>query len=65
MATTDLMIELWQRTSAHGPLYRGLVRRGDQYLYKGDWLPQKLSAIRDAEDAAHKISRQRKPRVLH
>ena len=48
-----------------GYQYRGLVRRGTDYIYSGHWMPTQIMAARDAQLAAGSISERERISVKH
>jgi hypothetical protein len=61
----EVHCEVWMRLRKGDPEFRGMVRIGSRYLYRGDWLNNKQSAAADAETEAQKIHRRKRRRVLH
>lgn len=60
-----LHVEVWMRKSNKGYQYRGMVRRGTDYLFSGGWLYSHHGAARDGNHAASKIAKRERSNVRH
>lgn len=65
MADSQLVVEVWSKRGTYRMVYRGMVRRGEEYLYAGQWLDQQRLAGRDGTRAASEIARKERRNVRH
>lgn len=61
----QLHVEVWMRKAVKGYQYRGMVRRGTDYLYTGEWLGGQMSAAYDANKACTRIIKKERRNVQH
>lgn len=65
MSATELHVEVWMRQAKGGYQYRGMVRCGYRYLYRGEWLRAKEDAAMDGNQAARKMAKRMRKSVRH